>query len=284
MTAPLPVPDLPPVDLAAVDALIRSVAETEILPRFQHLAGDDVREKGPGDLVTVADEASERALTARLTAFLPGSTVVGEEAVSADAAVLDRLLGADPVWIVDPIDGTANFVAGKPRFGVIVALSAHGRTVAGWIHDPVGRRTVRGRLGQGAWLVGVDAADPGTRCVALPPVAVAQMRGIANIRFFDSDMRRQLTQRRERVAEAYTQRCSAHDYLDLLTGQAHFSLNNMIKPWDHAAGAFLYAEAGGYAAKLDDSPYGPTDRVGGLLMAPDAESWRALHSTLFNVE
>ncbi|TWB29134.1 inositol monophosphatase family protein [Nitrospirillum bahiense] len=282
MTAPLPATDIPAIDVAVVDALIRSVAETEILPRFQHLDGGDIREKGPGDLVTVADEASERALTARLTALLPGSTVVGEEAVSADPAVLDRLLGADPVWIVDPIDGTANFVAGKPRFGVIVALAAHGRTVAGWIHDPVGRRTVRGRLGQGAWLVGADAVEAGTRCVALPPVAVEQMRGIANIRFFDSDMRRQLTQRRERVAEAYTQRCSAHDYLDLLTGQAHFSLNNMIKPWDHAAGALLFAEAGGHAAKLDASPYNPADRTGGLLMGPDPDSWRALYSALFD--
>ncbi|MBB6250373.1 inositol monophosphatase family protein [Nitrospirillum iridis] len=282
MTASLPASDIPAFDLAAVDALIRSVAETEILPRFQRLSGEDIREKGPGDLVTVADEASERALTARLTALLPGSTVVGEEAVAADDAVLDRLLGAAPVWIVDPIDGTANFVAGKPRFGVIVALAAHGRTVAGWIHDPVGRRTVRGRLGRGAWLVGADPTEDGMRCVALPPVAVAQMRGIANVRFFDSDMRRQLTQRRERVAEAYTQRCSAHDYLDLLTGQAHFSLNKMIKPWDHAAGAFLHVEAGGYAAKLDDSPYNPTDRDGGLMMAPDAESWRALHATLFD--
>ncbi|WP_044564405.1 inositol monophosphatase family protein [Azospirillum sp. B4] len=97
-------------------------------------------------------------------------------------------------------------------------------------------------------------------------------------------MRRQLTQRRERVAEAYTQRCSAHDYLDLLTGQAHFSLNKLIKPWDHAAGSFLHVEAGGYAAKLDDTPYAPTDRDGGLMMAPDAESWRALHSDLFDAD
>ncbi|MDE1147792.1 MAG: inositol monophosphatase [Azospirillaceae bacterium] len=275
-------PAAPVVDAAAVDAVIRAVARVEILPRFRHLESGDIREKGPGDLVTVADEASERALTAQLTALLPGSTVVGEEAVAADAGVLDRLAGDQPVWIVDPIDGTANFVAGNPRFGVIVALSVGGHTVGGWIHDAVGGRTVRGLKGQGAWLVGADVEAAGERCVALPPVPVAQMRGIANIRFFDGDMRRQLTQRRTLVAEAYTQRCSAHDYLDLLTAQSHFSLNRMIKPWDHAAGSFLFTEAGGYAAKLDDTPYRPIDRDGGLMMAPDAVSWRELHSALFD--
>ena len=98
-------------DMSEVDRLVRLVAEREIIPRFGHLRSADIKEKAPGDLVTVADQAAEIALGEGLTAILPGSVVVGEEAVSANPDVLKRLDDDAPVWIVDAIDGTHNFVA-----------------------------------------------------------------------------------------------------------------------------------------------------------------------------
>ena len=95
----------------SVAAIVAEVAAEELMPRFRHLASGDVRDKGPGDPVTVADEAAERALTRRLAGLLPGSLVVGEEAASADPAVVDRLSQDNPVWIIDPVDGTTNFAA-----------------------------------------------------------------------------------------------------------------------------------------------------------------------------
>ena len=110
-----------------------------------------MREKGPGDLVTVADEESERQLTRRLMELVPNSAVIGEEAVAADQKVLDRIFDDVPVWIIDPVDGTSNFAAGKPAFGVIVAYARRGETLAGWIHDPLGKRTAVAMKGEGAW-------------------------------------------------------------------------------------------------------------------------------------
>src|SRR5215467_2079228 len=98
-----------PLDLARVTALIEETAALEILPRFQKLAAGDIREKTPGDFVTVADEAAEAHLTPLLAALLPGSLVLGEEAAAADSLLLDRLLGEPAVWVVDPVDGTGNF-------------------------------------------------------------------------------------------------------------------------------------------------------------------------------
>ena len=73
------------VDLDRVARVLAEVADQEILPRWRNLASGDVREKtGPNDLVTVADEAAEKALAARLQDLLPGSVLVGEEAVEAD--------------------------------------------------------------------------------------------------------------------------------------------------------------------------------------------------------
>ncbi|MBV8535357.1 MAG: inositol monophosphatase, partial [Alphaproteobacteria bacterium] len=95
-----------PEDVALI---IRRVAEEQVLTRFRRLADHEIREKAPGNLVTIADTEAELALTSALMALLPGSLVVGEEAVALDPAVLDQLAGDEPVWIIDPVDGTMNF-------------------------------------------------------------------------------------------------------------------------------------------------------------------------------
>ncbi len=118
-----------------VGELIRQVAHDVVLPRFQHLAAGEVHEKAPGELVTVADQESERLLTTGLMRLLPGSVVVGEEAVAADPQVLRHLDDAGPVWLVDPVDGTANFAAGRDPFAVMVALQRDGETAAGRIRQ-----------------------------------------------------------------------------------------------------------------------------------------------------
>src|SRR5215475_5254326 len=103
-----------PLDLARVTSLIEETAGAEILPRFRKLAAGEIREKTPGDFVTVADEAAEARLTPLLSALLPGSLVLGEEAAAADATLLDRLFDTQPVWVIDPVDGTSNFAEGRP--------------------------------------------------------------------------------------------------------------------------------------------------------------------------
>ncbi|MEW5727646.1 MAG: inositol monophosphatase family protein, partial [Pseudomonadota bacterium] len=134
----------------AVSAIIREVAEAEILPRFKNLRASQIREKKPNQLVTEADEEAEKVLARRLTALLPGA-VVGEESVEHDPRLMDALGRPGPVWVIDPVDGTANFAHGRPRFAVAVALVVDGGTVAGWIHDPVPNRTIVAVKGQGCW-------------------------------------------------------------------------------------------------------------------------------------
>ena len=114
---------------------IKDVAAAEVLPRFKALAAGEVSEKSPGDFVTIADQECERVLSERLRA-IRDVPVVGEEATAADPTLLDQVGSADAAWIVDPIDGTKNFVNGDPDFVVMVAFVEMGATTAAWIWHP----------------------------------------------------------------------------------------------------------------------------------------------------
>src|SRR5258708_33543031 len=115
---------------------MRETAAAELLPRFRTLTKEEIRFKRPGDVVTVADVASEHRLAVGLAKILPGVPVVGEEAVEKDPGLVD-LIGrpGEACWIVDPLDGTANFAAGKDRFAMIICLVQDRSAVAGWILD-----------------------------------------------------------------------------------------------------------------------------------------------------
>lgn len=270
------------VDLDRVAQVLAEVAEQEIMPRWRNLAAADVREKtGPNDLVTVADEASERALAARLPGLLPGSILIGEEAVEHDRSLLDRLREDRPVWIVDPIDGTKNFAEGRDRFGVMAALVDCDAMVASAIYEPVSGRVLLAERGGGAELVERDGTR--TRLRVAPAAGLDVLEGSLNFRFIpDEDIRKAVRGKAEDLLPKRHHRlgCAAYDYRKLATADWHFAFYWKNMPWDHAPGLLIHAEAGGYARRLDGREYRPSELAGGLLVAPDADSWQELRSTV----
>lgn len=270
------------VDLDRVTRVLAEVAEAEILPRWRNLASADIREKtGPNDLVTVADEAAERALAPRLTALVPGSVLVGEEAVEADPGLLARLRGDRPVWIVDPIDGTKNFAEGGERFGVMVALVERDETIAAVIYEPVGGRSLQAESGQGAEAVSADGTR--TRLRVAEPTGIERMQGALNFRFIpDENVRKAVRANADGLLNGrhYRRGCAAYDYAKLAGGDWHFAFYWKNMPWDHAPGLLIHREAGGYSARLDGRPYRASELDGGILAAPDEGSWREFRARI----
>ena len=194
------------VDIEAVTGILREVAAEEVMPRFRRLAEHEIRAKSGGELVTVADVAAERQIKRRLRDLLPGSQVVGEEATAEDPGLLDKFTQEDDwIWVIDPIDGTANFAAGRPVFALMVALVRRGETEAAWIFDPLGPRGATAERGAGAWL-------DGTRLTLGPPPPLAELRGTLHAsKFATADMARRIQARRARVG--------AHSSEDLRPGE-----------------------------------------------------------------
>src|SRR5215469_17180200 len=106
--------------MEAVADLLLSAAQEIVLPVFGR-AEAQPKLKSPGEWVTTADRDAEAMLGPALAALVPGSVVVGEEAASANPGLLSCLRGADDVWLLDPVDGTGNFAAGRQPFAVLAA-------------------------------------------------------------------------------------------------------------------------------------------------------------------
>ncbi|UUS33699.1 inositol monophosphatase [Streptomyces changanensis] len=234
---------------AAGEAVLEAAAE-EVTPRWRRLAAHEVDEKaGPHDLVTVADRAAEARLTETLTALLPGSVVVGEEGVHADPRRYDAVRGDAPVWIVDPVDGTRQFVQGDPGFCTLVALARHGRVLASWTHAPALGETAVAVRGRGARLNGAElragSPAPGAAlrvATAHPDYATpAQEQALAGLRVEGVDPRP----------------CGSAGlaYLSVARGERDAVAFTWEYAWDHAAGLLLVEEAGGTHVTVDGVPF-----------------------------
>jgi fructose-1,6-bisphosphatase/inositol monophosphatase family enzyme len=251
-----------------VKAVIAEAAAEAIMPRFKALGAGDVVEKSPGEQVTLADQEAERLIARRLIDLLPGSRVVGEEASSEDASLLDRLDEGD-IWLVDPLDGTANFVVGSPDFAVMVALLRQGVTIASWIFQPATGLWALAERGGGAVLA--------SKAVTLDaqPLHISDCRGSVLTRFLPGDRKVALDLHRHRFAEILPgRRCSGVDYPSLAVAEQHFLSFWRVLPWDHAPGVLFIEEAGGFVANVDGSTYSPVVQTPGLIVARDKQTWR----------
>lgn len=247
-------------DPVRVAAAMAEVAATEIAPHFGKLATGDIRQKSSvTDLVTRVDEAAESALKKALAVLDPAASFIGEEAAAADASIVAALSGPGRFWVVDPLDGTRNFVNGVSEFGTIVAYVRDGRTLMGFIHAvPESACAIAVRDEGVTW--------KGAAPKPAPPLDPPQ--GLRSTGWLTAEWRDRITLALRRNTASRPGHCSAYAYLKLMTGDADFKLSSRIHPWDHAAGALILDELGGRAAFLDGGePYTPRDTIDAPLLA-----------------
>lgn len=266
-------------DVRTVADILREAADKEILPRFRRIGVSEIRTKSSAiDLVTDADEQAERLIEERLLKAFPGVSVIGEEGVAADPSRLGRIGDADLAILVDPVDGTANFAAGLPLFGVMAAVLVRGEIAGAVILDALSNMCSFALRGEGAWWE--DAEGRRTDMRVSKPKPVGKLVGSVSWHWTPEPRRSILTSNLGKVASALSYRCAAHEYRLLASGHTDFVLFSKLMPWDHAPGWLLHREAGGYAARFDGSPYLPTLHDGGLIGACDRDTWIALRDAL----
>ncbi|WP_329222345.1 inositol monophosphatase [Streptomyces sp. NBC_01485] len=235
---------------ADVEEALRNAAAAEIMPRFRQLAAHEVDQKsGPHDLVTDADRNAELFLTKALGALLPGSVVVGEEAVHADPATYEAIQGDAPVWIIDPVDGTRQFVHGDDGFCTLVALARRGVLLASWTYAPARDQLATAVRGGGAFL-------DGERLFAGPPEPGRDLTVATSHPDYTTDEQKRalLALWTDGVAP---RACGSAglEYLAIARGELDATAFSWEAAWDHAAGLLLVEEAGGTHLTLTGGPF-----------------------------
>ena len=198
--------------------------------------------KGPSDFVSAADLRAERTLIAELTRARPRYGVLAEES--------EAIRGVDihHRWIVDPLDGTLNFLHGIPHFAISIGLERDGDVIAGVIYNPVTDEMFWAEQGQGAWLndrrLRVSARRNLAEAVLATGIPWAGREGHEPfLRQLEAVMAEAAGVRRFGVA--------ALDLAWVAAGRFDGFWESGLKPWDMAAGIILVREAGGYVAELD---------------------------------
>jgi fructose-1,6-bisphosphatase/inositol monophosphatase family enzyme len=266
-------------ELHQVGAALAFAACTEIMPWFGKLKTNQIRQKTSAlDVVSDADEAAESAISGALRAAFPGALIVGEEGAYRDPTALQQLSSAELAFIVDPIDGTKNFVSNLPLFGVMAAAIIRGEIVAGVIYDPVSRDWAYALRAAGAWMEYEDGSRTVLRVAK--PVPVSAMEGIVATGFLPEPLRGTVLTNLTKLAATANLRCAAHEYRLAAAGYCHVLLYNRLMPWDHAAGWLLHREAGGYSAHFDGTGYQLSHLTGGLICTPDEDSWHLIRAAL----
>ncbi|MCX5062468.1 MULTISPECIES: inositol monophosphatase family protein [unclassified Streptomyces] len=235
---------------ADVEEAVRTAAAAEIMPRFRRLAAHEVDQKaGPYDLVTDADRLAERYLTKTLGALLPGSVVVGEEAVHADPTTYEAIQGDAPVWIVDPVDGTRQFVHGDSGFCTLVALARHGVLLASWTYAPARAQLAVAMRGRGAFL-----NDERLHAGSPAPGRDLQVANSHPDYTTDEQKSELLGLWTDGVAP---RPCGSAglEYLAIARGELDATAFTWEAAWDHAAGILLVEEAGGAHLTRTGEPF-----------------------------
>jgi len=207
-----------------------------------------VREKGPKDLVTDADLAAQSLIEKAVTTRFPSHVFVGEE---SDGNWRDRCGGQDWTWLVDPLDGTTNYVHRFPGFAVSIGLVKGDELMLGVVYDPMADEMYCGVRGMGATLNG-NSIETST-CQNLEQALVA-----ASFPPHVTKESPEVKQFLEILVRAQSLRRLGSAALNLCyvaNGRLDGYWANRLKPWDVAAGTLIVAEAGGFLQGIRQSEY-----------------------------
>ena len=229
-----------PLITVMVNAVRRSTRG--LMRDFGEVENLQVSKKGPGDFVTKADKRVERILYEELEKARPKFGFHMEE--GGDIIGQDR----ESRWIIDPIDGTTNFIHGIPHFGISVGLEQRGELIAGVIYNPATNELFTGEKGRGAFLDGrrmmVSKRDDISDCV----IAC----GLPHQNRSDLDQfRNELSQFQDKVSGLRRFRAASLDLAFVAAGRYDGYWERGLKAWDIAAGVIIAKEAGAIIGGMD---------------------------------
>ena len=252
-------------------------AAAELVARGRATAAGQVDVKSsPTDVVTAVDKASERLVVGRLLGARPEDGVLGEEGA-------DRPGTSGVRWVIDPIDGTVNFLYGLPIYAVSIAAEVDGQVQAGAVLNAATGELFTATLGGGSFVT-VPGADDAVRLESRGPVSLEQTLVGTGFSYRVEERRAQgavVARLLTRVRDIRRVGSSALDICSVAAGRMDAYYEQGLKPWDHAAAGLIAAEAGVVLGGLPGIPFGERMAVAAApsIAGPFLELLAELHNS-----
>ena len=244
------------------------LAARSLLKDFREVEALQVSRKGPGDFVSRADLAAEKIIRAELTGARPNYGWMAEES--------DAVEGTDPTrrWIVDPLDGTTNFLHGMPHWAISIALEHKGQIVSGVIYDPVKDEMFIAEKGAGAWMNDHRLRVSGRAQMADAVFATGlPFGGRGDLAASLGELGRLLPA----CAGVRRMGAAALDLAYVAAGRYEGYWEYGVKAWDIAAGLAILREAGGFSGPIRE---GGDPLAGGGVIAANAALFDRLEAEI----
>ncbi len=271
-------PPIVPTLKGVVADLLREGADRFILPRFQNLSSQDIATKSSKtDFVTIADRETEAWLIPRLFEAQPGF-VIGEEAAATSPNIRNQI-PTGYSWTVDPLDGTKNFVRGKPAFCSMVALLWNGQPIECWIWQPLVKVLFYASDHLGAFRI--DEFGESRLRIEKRPFEVDLMSGSGNSLGLTGPKRDLLRARLNGlVSRSFTGSAGIQACL-IANGEEDYLIHGISTPWDHAPVDLLCRMAGGYVRMLDNQVRFHASMAAPFMAASSYRGWKALKKAIW---
>lgn len=251
-------------DVNQIGAVVADVSNRVAIPKYKNLRPDEISEKDRNDYVTSVDFEIQQSLINSLKEHYPNSIFISEEMQHHySAKEIKELSKTQHVWIIDPLDGTGNFVKGNPNFRSVVALIQDGEPKASWIHSPLNNETLCALSGEGSW----------------------ELRSGKEINVNQNESKtNEVLDVNSNVKEIYNEdykirnlHCRSATYGAMAQGKIDGAVfTKELKWWDHIPGTLLHKEAGGVNAMINGEDYGLETTSRNLISANSPTLWRDL--------
>lgn len=203
--------------------------------------------KNASDLVTEMDRATEKFFVDKISQYYPEHRIIGEEGISKPVSDTKGI-----IFVIDPIDGTLNFVKQKNNFGIMIGIFEDGQPRAGYIYEVMKRELYYGIVGEGVYVNGLPLKP-------LPITNLSDSLVMGNVGMFALNLEN--SQRLLKVVLGVRAHGSAAlEVIEVIKGQASAYLSFGLNPWDFAAGYAICEAAGLKATKTDGSPLNILER------------------------
>lgn len=259
--------DVDPEDLLDLAVGLAAEAAALLVDGLQR-ARTTVDTKSTGtDMVTEMDRASERLIVDGILAARPDDGVLGEEGT-------DRAGSTGIRWVLDPLDGTTNYLYGHAGFAVSIGVQIDGRSVAGVVHDPLHGEVFTATIGGGARRNGLPIAASGETVLGHALVATGFSYVPSRRRIQAAVLGQVIPQ----VRDIRRMGAAAVDLCSVACGRVDAYYERGLHPWDHVAGALIAREAGARVGHLDG-----TAETEDFILAAPAALWAPLQELLVGV-